>query len=135
MTKVHFASPAWVDQARVVLEALVAEHGEDGKTFSVCEVFSEAPSAVAASGTAAWHFYIEGRTVRVGVGEADDTDVRIRADYQATLPEARLVYTPEILAERAKRAPGESTVQIEGDMSVMPQYLIELHNRMAVMTA
>jgi len=24
---------------------------------------------------------------------------------------------------------------VEGDMSIMPQYLIEMHNRMAVLTA
>jgi hypothetical protein len=133
--KVDFAGAAWIEQARVVLEALVAEHGEDGKTFSICELFSDAPMGIAASGTAAWHFYIDGREVRVGIGEVEDTDVRIRADYEATLPVARLVYTPEILAERAQQPAGENAVQVEGDMSVMPPYLIEFHNRLALITA
>ena len=133
--KLDFAGPDWIEQARVVLDALVAEHGEDGKTFSMCEMFSGAPMGIAASGTAAWHFYIDGRAVRVGTGEAEDTDARIRADYEATLPDARLVYTSEILAERAQQPADGSTVQVEGDMSAMPPYLIEFHNRMALITA
>ena len=46
--------------------------------------------------------------VRVGAGVANDVDVTIRADYEATLPTARLVYTPEILAQRAKAPPAVS---------------------------
>lgn len=133
--KVEFAGPAWIEKARLVLEELVAEHGEEGKLFSVCEVFTDAPYALAANRVLAWHFYIDGREVRVGTGEADNTNVKIRADYTKTLPNARLVYTPEVLAELAQRPPGETTVVVEGDMSVMPQYMIEMHNRMAVLTA
>ncbi len=133
--KIEFACSAWVEKAREVLEELVAEQGEEAKAFSICERFTNAPSALAASGTAAWHFYIDGRQVRVGEGEVDDTDVRISADYTETLPNARLVYTPEILAERAQQPPGETSVVVEGDMTAMPHYLIEMHNRMAVLTA
>lgn len=133
--KIEFAAAAWVEKAGEVLRQLVAEHGEDGKNFSVCEVFSDAPQEITEAGTAAWHFYIEGKQVRVGLGEVSDTDVRIRADYTETLPNARLVYTPEVLAEIAQRPPRETTVEVEGDMAAMPQYLIEMHNRMAVLTA
>ena len=38
--KIQFAGPAWIDQARLVLEDLVAEQGEDGERFSVCEIFT-----------------------------------------------------------------------------------------------
>ena len=34
-----FVSPAWVDVATSVLEELVAEHGEEGVRYSVCEAF------------------------------------------------------------------------------------------------
>jgi hypothetical protein len=136
-TKVEFASAPWLDQARAVLEDLVADHGEDGRAFSVCETFTDAPGSVAESGTAAWNFYIDGKTVRVGRGTVDDADVKIQADYATALPAARLVYTPEVLAERAKQPPDESapTPNVEGDMTNMPAYLIELHNRLAVITA
>jgi hypothetical protein len=133
--KTEFACSAWVEKARQVLEELVAEQGEEGRTFSICERFTDAPITVAASSTAAWHFYIDGLQVRVGEGEVDDTDVKVSADYTETLPNARLVYTPEMLAERARQPPGETSVVVEGDMSIMPQYLIEMHNRMAVLTA
>ena len=55
-TKVEFASAGWIDQARIVLDDLVATNGEEGKTFSACEIFTGAPASVAESGTAAWHF-------------------------------------------------------------------------------
>ena len=132
--KVAFASADWIDEAKSVLEDLVAKHGEAGKRFSVCEVFSGAPQDIAPSGTAAWHFYIDGRSVTAGAGEVDDADVTIRADYEETLPAARLVLTPEVLAERAANPP-ESAATMEGGMSQAPPYLIELHNRLALITA
>ena len=134
-SKVTFASKAWVDEARRILEDLVATHGEDGVTFSVCEVFTDAPVEADPSGTAAWYFYVDGSTVRVGQGEVDDTDVTIRADYTATLPTARLVYTPEILAERAKQRAEAQASNAEGNMGKAPPYLVELHNQLAVITA
>jgi len=132
---VHFASQAWVVAATEVLEELVAEHGSSGQAFSVCEIFSDAPKSVSATGEAAWHFFIDGQSVNVGLGEAEGTDVTIRVDYQTALPGARLVYTRETLAELAKQPPPERPAQVIGDMSKAPQYLIHLHNRMAEMTA
>ena len=133
--KVDFASAAWIVAARSVLEDLVRTHGEPGKRFSVCEVFTDAPAHVAPAGVAAWHFRIDGGRVEVGAGAADGVDVTIRADYASTLPSARLVYTPEVLEARAKAPPPENPPSIEGDMSKAPPYLIELHNRLAVITA
>ncbi|MEM7365142.1 MAG: hypothetical protein AAF525_14050 [Pseudomonadota bacterium] len=133
--RVHFASHEWVKAATTVLEELVAEHGEAGHTFSVCEIFTDAPSSIASDGTAAWYFFIDGQSVTVSEGEAEGTDVTIRADYQSALPGARLVYTPESLAELAKQPPPEKPAQVDGDMSKAPPYLIHLHNRMAEVTA
>lgn len=133
--KVHFASAAWVDVARTVLEDLVAEHCDDDTRLSVCEVFTDAPAAAATSGTAAWYFYIVGKNVEVGCGEVDDSDVKIRADYATALPGARAVYTPEYLAEMQSRPPPEPPPEITGDTSSFPPWLVELHNRLAVITA
>ena len=134
-TKVDFASAAWVDMARTVLEELVAEHADDDTRFSVCEAFTDAPSRVAASGTAAWHFTINGKNVTVGQGELDEADIVIRADYQTSLPGARTVYTPEFLAQRESMPPPEIPPEIKGDTSALPPWLVELHNRLAVVTA
>ena len=136
--KLDFAGSAWVDKATKVLEALVNEHGQEERSFSVCEVFTDAPADVSASGTAAWYFYIEGKSVRVGLGEEVGTDVRIQADYESSLPNVRLVYTPEVLEEmreNAEERSANSSSSVEGDMSKAPPYLVELHNQMAPLTA
>jgi len=134
-SRVEFASTAWIDIARSALQQIVAEHGEPGKRFSLCEVFTNAPRHIAPSGTAAWHFYVDGRSVTVNAGEVDDADVKIRTDYQGILPRARQFYTPEILAERANEPPGAGFDSVEGDMGLVPEYLVILHNRLAGITA
>ena len=133
--KVDFAGAAWVDAARAVLEELVAEHGEEGARLSVCEAFTDAPARVAASGTAAWHFTIDGKSVLVGQGELEDADIVIRADYETALPGARTVYTPEFLAQRESMPPAETPPGVKGDLGALPPWLVELHNRLAVVTA
>ena len=136
--KLNFAGSAWVDKATKVLEALVNEHGQEETSFSVCEVFTDAPADVSVSGIAAWYFYIEGKSVRVGLGEEVGTDVRIQADYESSLPNVRLVYTPEVLEEmreNAEERSANSSSSVEGDMSKAPPYLVELHNQMAPLTA
>ena len=133
--KVDFASAAWVDKARVVLEELVAEHADEDTKLSVCEAFTNAPTSVAESGTAAWYFYIVGKSVKVGCGEVDDADVTIRADYETSLPGARTVYTPEFLAQMESMPAPEITPEIKGDTSAFPPWLVELHNRLAIVTA
>lgn len=137
-SKFPFASPAWVDMARNVLEELVSQYGEIGKKFSVCEAFADAPEEFAdAEGYASWHFYVNETKVRVGVGRIDDADVQIQASWALSLPGARLVYTAEVLAEWERnppQRPDDPHEHVEGDMSALPDYLLELHNRMAVIT-
>lgn len=133
--KVEFATHAWIEAARMALQEIVTEHGKPGARFSLCEVFTNAPSHLTATGSVAWHFYIDGRSVVVSAGEVDDADVKIRTDYQGILPRARQIYTPEILAERASEPPEAGFDAVEGDMSLVPDYLVELHNRLAVITA
>ncbi len=132
--KVAFASPEWVEIARVVLEELVAEHGETGRSYSVCEVFIDAPPGMAGSDetTAAWHFRIVNKTVAVGEGEIADAELNVRVDYQAALPAARRIYAREM----ASRTDGDPRVDSETtrDRSNMPRYLVELHNRLAELT-
>lgn len=131
----RFAGREWVAAARQILVELAEAHGREGDRFSLCERFTDAPVEVAPSGVAAWWFRIDGTRAEVGEGELPDARARVNADYTATLPVARLVYTPEVLAERrAKQASGELTTR-QGDWSGAPSYLVELHNRLAVITA
>ena len=76
--------------------------------------------------------------MRVGLGEEAGRDVRIQADYASSLPNVRLVYTPEILEEmraNAEERAADASSSVEGDMSKAPPYLVELHNQMAPLTA
>jgi hypothetical protein len=136
--KYPFVSPGWVRLAETVLTKLIAQHGEEGVNYSVCEAFVDAPAAFADSdGFAAWHFFVEGKKVRVSSGKVDDTDIYIQATWETSLPGARLVYTPELIAERAKnppKAPDDPNLMIRGDTSSLPSYLGELHNLLAVRT-
>ena len=128
MSKLSFASSEWVVAARAVLEELVEKHGEDGTTFSVCEIFTNAPAEIAdGQGRVVWHFVIDGTKVTVGEGKIKGADHHVKADYQQALPIARLVYTDEMIAKARKReaAAGQQ----------IPPYLVELHNRMAELTA
>lgn len=127
--KVEFASSAWLKLAETILVDLVRTYGKPEDEFSVCEVFFNVPEQVSAEGTVAWHFYISGRNVEVGIGEAEDVEVRMAAQYEEALAVAKLVYTAEDVAN-AKR----EQVQ-EQDTTQPPEYLTELHNRLAVLTA
>ncbi|TAJ72760.1 MAG: hypothetical protein EPO51_07475 [Phenylobacterium sp.] len=133
--KLTFAGPEWIAAAREILQDLTTRHGQPGDRFSLCERFTDAPPDIASSGVAAWYFRIDGASAEVGPGEIADADATVTGDYVETLPVARQVYTPEILAERkAKRERGELKAQ-QGDWSRAPRYLSELHNRLAVLTA
>ncbi len=133
--KVAFASPEWIALARTVLDEIVAEHGEEGKSFSACEAFTDAPPGVAGkdSTTAAWHFHIVGKAVTVGEGTVEAADMNVSADYETVLPMARLVYTPEMI-EQTRQNPPQGDSESAVDASNIPPYLVELHNRMAVVT-
>ncbi|MCH7816648.1 MAG: hypothetical protein IIC60_08785 [Proteobacteria bacterium] len=130
--KVAFGSSEWLARARQILEELVAEHGEAGTSFSVCEVFTDAPSGLIGpeDNVAAWHFSIVDNSVTVGEGESENADLQVKIDYHEVLPRARLVYTPEILEEMQRNPPDPGF-----DRSKIPSYLVELHNRLAVITA
>ena len=122
----------------------MAEHGESGKSFSVCEEFTGAPPGMAgrAKTIAAWHFRIVGETVAFGEGKIAKADMNVRVDYEAALPLARRAYTPEMLAHTERNRPeaeydsagDRASLPAIDDRANLPAYLIELHNRMAVVT-
>ena len=96
---------------------------------------ADPPRGIAAADatTAAWHFRIVGKTVTVGEGEIIGADMNVRADYESVLSIARLVYTPEILANMERNRP-----QADGASTAVqarpPSYLVQLHNRLAAVT-
>ena len=136
-TKFEFVSNEWVNQAKIILNDLVSQFGVEGVSFSDCETFSDAPKEIHTSGIVSWHFYIDGKSVRVGKGKVEDVDVKINFDYAKASIIAKVIYTKKIItkqkegAEKAKEA-----LAIAGKgFKEPPDYLPELHNRLALLTA
>ena len=132
-TKVVFASSEWLDLAREVLEDLVARHGTVGTSFSVCEVFTNAPNGMIGPDPtrAAWYFSIVDKTVTVGEGEIEGADMAVSVEYAKALPMARRSY-PAFLVWLVM--PVVRLLSFLRRKPSPPGYLLDLHNRLAVVT-
>ena len=86
-----------------------------------------------ADGAAAWHFRIVDKTVSVGRGAIEEADMNVSADYKSVLPMVRLVYTPEMVAQMQRGRP-QAPAESSGGQVTPPSWLVELHNRLAVVT-
>ena len=115
----------------------MSRFGEEGVSFSVSETFTDAPKEIDSSGTASWYFFIEGKSVRVGKGKTEKTDVRINYDYAKANVIAKIIYTEEIIAKQKEET--EKALEVltkKGkEFKKPPDYLSELHNRLALLTA
>ena len=136
-TKFNFVSDEWVDQAEIILNDLVSQFGVKGVSFSVCETFFDAPQEIDASGVASWHFYIDGKSVRVGKGKVEDVDVKINFDYAKASVIAKVVYTEEIIAKQKEDFDlVKKNLKKKGKVvKEPPKYLSELHNHLALLTS
>ena len=136
-TKFNFVSDEWVDQAEIILNDLVSQFGVEGVSFSVCETFFDAPKEIDASGVVSWHFYIDGKSVRVGKGKVEDVDVKIKFDYVKASVIAKITYTEEIITKQKEETEkAKKNLEIAGKgFKEPPGYLQELHNRLALLTA
>ncbi|MCH7816489.1 MAG: hypothetical protein IIC60_07970 [Proteobacteria bacterium] len=123
-SKVILGSPEWLALARVVLEELVATHGKTGKSFSVSETFTDAT-------VAAWHFFIIDKTVSVAEGALDDADMTVSVSYERALKGAKIVY-PAFLGWLLM--PIMRVIRLLRNQPNPPSYLMQLHNRLAVVT-
>ena len=135
--KVTFGTQAWVDMAIEVANELFSSSERTDFRCSTCEVFSGAPAELSPDGIIAWHMIIDGQSVRAAFGEIDQPDFRLDAPYDQAAVQARTVYTPEYLADRAKnpeKYPFDATVTGGLQPEITP-LMLELHNQMAVRTA
>lgn len=142
--KVEFCSNAWVDEAERILGELVAAAGDAiaGQRISVCETFTDPPGDP--GGSVVWSFAIDDGAVVVTRGALAEADVQVKADYQAALPRARIVYdtSPEAAAKRqaarrdaAAAAGGAPKGPFDAVSPALMGLLTELHNRLARITA
>jgi hypothetical protein len=140
---VELASPEWLHAIAGELERAIRGLDLGGKTYTVCEEFTDPPAHLVPAGATslAWYFRVTDDKVEVGAGVVVDADLRTTVDYAATLPVARLVYgsTPEAMAEaQLARDAARATGTRIGDEADLPPQLLErligVHNAMAVRT-
>lgn len=135
----ELGSEAWIDVARAYLEETIPPIAErlGGLTYSLCEVLTDAPAHLRQEDTdhVAWHAAFDGTTVTVAAGELTGASYRMRADYQSTLPMARLHFTDEIAAEvRERRRAAVSRGEVPDIPSELSDAFIAFHNHMAAHT-
>jgi hypothetical protein len=143
--KVEFASDAWLQAAEAILRRAVAAAGPAiaGQKLTVCETFTDPPAHLCAGANeVVWSFTIDDGQSRVLKGAAVGADYSVRADYGATLPGARTILgtTPEAIEARSKArresvASGRANGSLDHVSAPMRLVLIELHNRLAEITA
>ena len=123
----EFASPAWIDEARRSLTAVVDPVADAlrGVRFAICEIYSDPPATLVGDdrGALAWHFVIEDGHVEVGHGARDDVDHTVRADYHVAIP-----YAKQPSAEQAKTF---ASLRVPDELRTA---LMAFHDRMAAVT-
>jgi hypothetical protein len=142
--KHEFASPAWFEALHDAIQRLAqaAGSGLDGVRWTVCEVFTDVPEHIAQTPDrrAAWHCRVRGQEIAFGLGEIDDADFKVIADYQTVLPLARLHLgdDPKVMErvnETMMKAVMEGRMQIHGDLGSRPAAFATLHDEMVRVTA
>jgi hypothetical protein len=140
--KHEFGSRGWFDALRKAIERLTREAGPeiDATRWAVCEVFVDVPAHLAQTpdGKAAWHCRIRGREIAFGLGEIDDADLKITADYATALPLSRtLLADPEAQArvnQTLMEAVMAGKMQILGNLDARPAVFAGLHDEMVAVT-
>jgi hypothetical protein len=139
--RVEFASPDWLAAARAFIEPRVAAHAAQlrGLRFGVCEVYTDPPPHLGFGGDAAFHFRIDDGELVIGVGEIDDVDMKVRADYTKAGPAVTAVWEQDparrarVLRELGHREGGD-VFEIKGGLdpsSPAMAVLGGLHDHMA----
>ena len=141
--KFELASKAWFDELFRLFRAAAAEHPEI--EFSVCEVFTNVPDRLSpdAKKQIAWRAFIAGGKADLAMGEvdADAVDIKTIADWEHTVPFARMkidITNPADFArymQLADEAAAAGHMQRFGDRTKAPLEMISIHNTLADRTA
>ena len=139
-----YASPEWVDAARLALSEIVAGHADqlEGVDFTYCEVAHNPPVYLHQGPVFAWYMKIKGGTVEVGVGELKkkECDLKIEADHSILSNLAHIQYNgndPEVVAEAQARLSRQTRWEVSGsgsDNPVLKAVTRKFHDRMAPRT-
>ena len=141
--KLEFASAEWVDAMRRIVEEQLRETDLSGIAFSFSEEFTDPPEHLREPGAKSigWYLRIAEGKVEVGRGVLESADSRVIADYQTTLPLARMVFgdNPQLAKEAAAlvaEATAAGRMRREGDPAAGARVpLAGLHDEIARLTA
>ena len=145
-TKAVFGTPEWFGIVQRVFSDLVATRGEPEGRFSMCEVWTTAPESSVGSqggGRAGFHLRVAGTTSEIVPGEVDDVDVKFVLAYTTAARLARVRFpdgsesAPQGDTETSTAVVAEDppAMEVHGDPSLMPPYMLEFHNRLVLHTA
>ena len=142
--KHEFASPGWFEALHATIRRLALAAGPELEhaRWAVCEVFTDVPAHIAQTPDrkSAWHCYFRGREISFGLGEINDADFKVVADYQTALPFAYEYLGNDPAAqtrvnEALMRAVAAGKMQIAGSRDRQPAAFATLHDEMARVTA
>ncbi len=136
--KVEFASPAWFEALKALLDRYTAAAPE--AELSICEVFTGVPAHLDADGDGviAWHCYISGGTASLHEGEIEEADLKTVADYDFVLQLARMKIEEATRAEYSRlQALGAQSGKLKsnGGHAKVPPSFHGMHNELAEVTA
>lgn len=142
--KYEFCSREWLAAVHGMIRERVrlAAQTESGISFSICEVFHNAPPHIAADkeGRVAWHCYVTNGNVSFGHAEVNDTQIKVIGDYADFVPVARYntMGDPERVAEfgaMTQRLLEENRAELIGSAAGRPASIGSFHDAIAQITA
>ena len=137
--KAIFGSSEWLAIAREVLTDLVKTQADPDGRFSMCEVWTNVPAGsvgASESGRAGFYLRVQGMTSELSKGEVGDVDLKFVLDYETAARLARVTFG-DGNQESSPAVDVESSpaMEVQGDVTLMPSYMQELHNRLVPRTA
>ena len=143
--ELSFASPEWVDAARVAFAKAVsdlAQSCQDPWRFTICKVGHNPPAYLRAGAKVARHAHIDGTTIHVensGLA-ADVCDFKVEGDHSILSTLARIQYgdrDPDLVATAKARLNKLSRWKLHGQIPNRPAMralLASLHDAVAIRT-
>ena len=135
--QVDFATPAWLAMAREVFQQCVdaAGAGARERDYSICEVYEQAPEAIAPGGRAVWTLRLRDGRLDFSLTETDDVVLKIVSEFYAIHPIAAFVVGEDAERRREQnrrigRAMKGGLVRVTGDPN-LPAFLLPAHDAIA----
>jgi len=135
--KGKLATSEWLDLVEANVRMLVEQYADEDTKFSFTEIFTGAPQGTVGweAGVSSYHYCIVGRDVAFHPGKLDTADLTVIIDYASALSEVLKIYTPTLRRLRAEGVLPMPPFRVIGDLAEKPEWIAELHNMNAAVTA